>query len=151
MFSAYPMLIALRNLGLGLWLFGVALATIVFVIFSLSAFQVQTRIQSFSAGGNSFSVWQLERLMQRKREIRNELIPLQKLLDELREKAASTRAAYYQAKAEYDVQGALQWQLIFQFTSLIATKNQTFSLPRDEPSQNTWYLYGIVTAEVERI
>ena len=33
--------------------------------------------------------------MQRKREIRNELIPLQKLLDELREKVASTRAAHY--------------------------------------------------------
>src|SRR5205085_1193046 len=100
---------------------------------------------------NAYSVWQLERLMDRKKEIQRELELLQRNLVELQAKATAAKAANDQARTEYEGQGGVQWQLLYDLESLITSKNPAYKLPTDAQTPNTAYLFGHALAELERL
>ena len=80
----------------GIWLFFLASISVFFVVYSLSAYQIQARIQAFSAGDQTFSVWRIKRLSNRLKErkaliapasiavqnTRNEIADVQRKIDE---------------------------------------------------------------------
>ena len=102
----------------GIWLFFLASISVFFVVYSLSAYQIQARIQAFSAGDQTFSVWRIKRLSNRLKErkaliapasiavqnTRNEIADVQRKIDEAsqqKQSAESERDKYVREIVTY--------------------------------------------------
>jgi len=98
----------LRILG-SAWVTAVAVLSTIFAIYSLSAFQVQVRIQSFSSKGLSYSVWNIDRLRDKRKDLKSEVEPLEKELVRLRsqiaqqqEKRSAVQLSYWEISEQLD-------------------------------------------------
>jgi hypothetical protein len=118
-----------RRLWIGLWLVGVAIATMLFAVYSLSAFQVQVRIQSFSADGYSYSVWTLDRLRKQQKRIALTLEPLKAQLLNQAKQLETSRAQFFKIENEKRELAAQLWDTNWNITYIIKEKEPKFDFP----------------------
>jgi hypothetical protein len=115
-----------RALG-AVWVTLVALLTTLFAVYSLSAFQVQVRIQSFSAKGLSYSIWNIDRL-----KLQQEILERdqQSLEDGLRDHQAKTaKVKNDRAQVQLDLwrqEGELD-NILYRLLGRIAQKDASYS------------------------
>ncbi len=108
------------------WVAAVALLSTIFAIYSLSAFQVQVRIQSFSSKGLSYSIWNIDRLTKRQDSRERDIEPLELELKKLQAQVAAGESRLSAVQAKYWEQSAQLDNLLYRLLARIKEKDATF-------------------------
>ena len=120
-----------------LWIIIVSVFSILFAVYSLTAFQIQSRIHSFSAEGHSYSVWNLERLRARQQLRQVELTPLEAQLKEIQLRLLEGREDLFKAQGKSWSLEAQMNNFQYQIHAIINQKDPAFNFPKEEFTYQT--------------
>ena len=133
-----------RYIG-SLWLFAMSSLSVVLVVYSLSAFQIQARIQAFSASGQSFSVWNIKRLSDRRRQRETLIQPASAQVAKLQKDLAEKQVALDEIRDSKRPLDDQVWRYERDIGTVLRTNGIAFEVDKESTFAET---YSIIATHV---